>query len=935
MAKSTISPGKSSLHSGERNSIITNTDANIASKMYKDYSERIGSNNQNKFAVQHLAEAVGKAQKDMLALEKKYQAERLKVSLQVAKEMKDATENQIQAEVTRRIKATELGNELLKQRAEASEKYHELEKRQIANWQRIQEGAAKQVQEARAFLYDEASDDKKLKMLEQNISGYVKTISEAEAEAAEAIAIARTNYSGQEAIDKETEALNKYRKLQQDLGKEKVRDLLQINKVAQKHTKEQYDLEKKNKANIISFLAKGDSEASRNRLKNIEAEKEAAIKAAEAAAEIGDEEGKQEAIKAYKEAVGAQNRENASQALVKGAGLVSDKINQYAEAANTSFAEYMGKVDARMQGTDKTYSEMTDLISTNLSVSPYVQVQKVMEQLQQGATQGIAYNLEQRAFLNTIKDKIAHTFDTFDSNLMRIIKIQQADSTVARLGMEASLTKFYNRMYEDSQYLNSLFDTVSGAIVDATSQLSKEASTEFEYVVQKWLGSLSSVGVSDNAISSIASGLNMLGSGNASGLANNNSLQVLLAMSAAKSGQSYADLLLNGLNADNTNLLMVNMIKYLRDVFSGSDNNVVKSAYASIFNLSMSDMKAITNLSNDKLSNVFDTMMNYSSMENETSNQLNQVIKRTTIPVMLQNLYENALYGVAYDQAKSPLMFGMKSMLDFMRATDTDIVIPAISAFGSGINLNGTTVQDLLGIGMMGAQGLLLMGNILGGLFSGGGMNLNSWNARETISSGKFSLSPLELMLGEKSGAYAVSTNSEDMENTAIANQSEDAKRQGEAINGSTGPEKTFVDIVNGSGEDYVRAIIFDEEGTAAKINKDGSLSVADSELIKLVKDIKEKIVDSTKDARTGKDYNEMFSNGQYSVGNNIRANTILAQLESAKSPEEYLIMGLLTGAFRIAVNNVEDEPLKVAMDITSSTDTSNDFININSYIVN
>lgn len=933
MAKSTIPPGKSSPHNGERNSIITNTDANIASKMYKDYSERIGNNNQNKFAVQHLAEAVSKAQKDMLVLEKKYQAERLKMSSQVAKEMKDATENEIQAEVTKRIKATEVGKELLKQRAKASKEHHELEIRQIENWKRIQESAAKQVQEARAFLYDEASDDKKIKMLEQNISGYVKTIADAEAEAAEEIAIARTNYSGEKALEEEKKALDKYRQLQQNIGKEKVRDLLQINKVAQKHTEEQYKLEKKNKANLFSFLAKGDSEASKNRLKNIEAEKEAAIKAAEEAAKIGDEKGKQEAIKAYKDAVGAQNRENANQALAKGAGLVSDKINQYAEAANTSFAEYMGKVDARMQGTDKTYSKMTDLISTNLSVSPFVQVQRVMEQLQQGATQGIAYNLEQRAFLNTIKDKIAHTFDSFDSNLMRIVKIQQADSTVARLGMEASLTKFYNRMYEDSQYLNSLFDSVSGAIVDATSQLSREASTEFEYVVQKWLGSLSSVGVSDSAISSIASGLNMLGSGNATGLANNSSLQVLLAMSAAKSGQSYADLLLNGLNADNTNLLMINMIKYLRDVFSGSDNNVVKSAYASIFNLSMSDMKAITNLSNDRLSNVFDTMMNYSSMENETSNQLNQVIKRTTIPVMLQNLYENALYGVAYDQAQSPLLFGMKSMLDFMRSTNTDVIIPAVSAMGTGINLNGTSVQDLLGIGMMGAQGLLLMGNILKGLTSGGGMNLNSWNARETISSGKFSLSPLDLLLGEKSGAYAVSSNSEDMENTAIANQSEDAKRQGEAINGSTAPEKTFVDIVNGSGEDYVRAILFDEEGTSAKINRDGTLSVVDNALLKLVGDINAKITDPAK-ARTGKEYNEMFNNGQYYVPNQ-RAQVVLSQLEKATSPEEYLIMGLLTGAFRIAVNNVEDEPLKVAMDLDSSSGSSSDFMNINSYIVN
>lgn len=927
-----------------------NNTNNSADKLQKQYAQRIADHGTNKEVTNVLAQREKKALDELTKHEKQVANKKLEIAKALDKELaeshKKLTESQRAAEVKRRFEADATNKDLIEKTKAAEKELTSIRKRNNAEWVRINDLAAKQVAEARAFLYDEANDDKKIKILESKISDSVASIAEAEAEAAEKIAIARTSYSGQEAIDKETEALNEYRAKQEAINKEKeanlnkiaalnAKILLQASKDAQKHTKEQYNLEKKNKANLISFLAKGNSEASRNRLKNIEIEKEAAIKAAEAAAKIGDEEGKQEAIKAYNDAVGAQNRENAKQALAKGAGLVSNKINQYVEAANTSFAEYMGKVDARMQGTDKTYSEMTDLISTNLSVSPYVQVQKVMEQLQQGATQGIAYNLEQRAFLNTIKDKIAHTFNTFDSNLMRIVKIQQADSTVARLGMEASLTKFYNRMYEDSQYLNSLFDTVSGAIVDATSQLSKEASTEFEYVVQKWLGSLSSVGVSDNAISSIASGLNMLGSGNASGLANNNSLQVLLAMSAAKSGQSYADLLLNGLNADNTNLLMVNMIKYLRDVFSGSDNNVVKSAYASIFNLSMSDMKAITNLSNDKLSNVFDTMMNYSSMENETSNQLNQVIKRTTIPVMLQNLYENALYGVAYDQAKSPLMFGMKSMLDFMRSTDTDIIIPAVSAFGSGINLNGVSVQDLLGIGIMGGQGLMLMGNILAGLVSGGGMNLNSWNARETISSGKFSLSPLELMLGEKSGAYAVSTNSEDMENTAIANQSEDAKRQGEAINGSTGPEKTFVDIVNGSGEDYVRAILFDEEGTAAKINKDGTLSVADSALYKLVKDIKEKIVDSTKDARTGKDYNEMFSNGQYNVGTNIRTREVLTQLESAKTPEEYLIMGLLTGAFRIAVNNVEDEPLKVAMDIDTNNDISNDFMNINGYIVN
>ena len=85
--------------------------------------------------------------------------------------------------------------------------------------------------------------------------------------------VAIIRISGEKALDEEKKALDKYRQLQQDIGKEKVRDLLQINKVAQKHTEEQYKLEKKNKANFFSFLAKGDSEASRNRLKNIRCRK--------------------------------------------------------------------------------------------------------------------------------------------------------------------------------------------------------------------------------------------------------------------------------------------------------------------------------------------------------------------------------------------------------------------------------------------------------------------------------------------------------------------------------------------------------------------------------------------------------------------------------------------------------------------------------------
>ena len=41
---------------------------------------------------------------------------------------------------------------------------------------------------------------------------------------------------------------------------------------------------------------------------------------------------------------------------------------------------------------------------------------------------GIAFNVEQRAFLDTISEKIATTFEATDASLLKLVRIQQADS---------------------------------------------------------------------------------------------------------------------------------------------------------------------------------------------------------------------------------------------------------------------------------------------------------------------------------------------------------------------------------------------------------------------------------------------------------------------------------------------------------------------------
>ena len=68
-----------------------------------------------------------------------------------------------------------------------------------------------------------------------------------------------------------------------------------------------------------------------------------------------------------------------------------------------------------------------------------------MKNINKAVESGISYNVAQRAFLETIKDDIAKTFNAFDSTLLQIIRVQQADSTAARLGMEATLNQFFKR----------------------------------------------------------------------------------------------------------------------------------------------------------------------------------------------------------------------------------------------------------------------------------------------------------------------------------------------------------------------------------------------------------------------------------------------------------------------------------------------------------
>lgn len=392
------------------------------------------------------------------------------------------------------------------------------------------------------------------------------------------------------------------------------------------------------------------------------------------------------------------------------------------DEAMTKYSSYQASINARVQGSGKTWQGfggiggIENTLTTAIGITPYIKTEELLNNVSSLVEKGIVYDLEQRAFLQTVKDDISTTFDAANSTLLRIIRIQQSDSTAARLGMEAYMTRFLNNMYQNTEYLNQAFDNVSTALLEATSQMNVNAGVELEYTVQKWLGSLNSVGLSDDTVNKIASAIGYLGSGDITSLNSNADMQNLIVMASSQAGLNYSDMLINGLDNSTTNTLLNSMVVYLQKI-AESDNNVIKSQYADIFGVSLSDLRAIQNLSNTDLNTISKTALSYSGAISELSYQINQLPARLSTSELLANVWDNAVFSLGSNIASNPVTFALWKVANFIGDESGGINIPAISAFGTGIDLNAT-VDQLLRLGVVGASSIGMMGDIISGIGS-------------------------------------------------------------------------------------------------------------------------------------------------------------------------------------------------------------------------
>ena len=410
-------------------------------------------------------------------------------------------------------------------------------------------------------------------------------------------------------------------------------------------------------------------------------------------------------------------------AISGASGLADDAV----KAATHVYEEYAANISGRLMGTGMDFNGLMSDIQHKTSTSATVNTEDMVFNLNKLVEAGIADNLELRAFLATMTESVAQTFSVFDGNLIRLIKLQQKDSTAAYMGMEVALTDLFNETFKDTTYLSKLSDNISGAIVDANAMLSAEQGLAFQYTVQKWLGALSEAGASDDFVSTIASGINMLSTGDVKGLSGNDQLQSLLAMSASRSGgRSYSDLLLRGMDAGSTNELMKSMFDYLNEVVSGTQgNNVLQRAYGDVFNFNTSDLKAISNLGATSTS-IYNSNLGYGQAVNTLDSRLSTVGERMPLAAKIDNVLDNMLFSIGSNISEGVVGYTLYRVSEAMDKYMGGINIEA-APFGIGISAK---LSDLLKMGVVVGSGIqdLIDGTFVDSIQSNiGGLTTSDW----------------------------------------------------------------------------------------------------------------------------------------------------------------------------------------------------------------
>ena len=500
-------------------------------------------------------------------------------------------------------------------------------------------------------------------------------------------------------------------------------------------------------------------------------------------------------------------------------GALSLAINTMGDFAKQLFstseqiAQYKASIDTRLQGSknDTAYGSYWDRFTKDITgiagISPLIKQEDFAANVRKAVEAGIAFNVEQRAFLQTISDRIANTFDAFDGDLARLIRIQQEDTTAGRLGMESALTAFLNRMYETTEYLTaSLQTSVRSALLEAEALSDSRTAAALEFQTNKWLGSLYSLGMSQNAIQGIAQALGQVAAGQIQGISGGG-YGNLMVMSANEAGLSIADLLAEGIDDSEMNSLMKSMVEYLAGIYDETQGNrVVQQQIAQVYGLTAADLKAAAGLmTNDTMSSISNYNLSYGDMTAQLFDMASTVHNRTSQSQLMSNIFSNIKYSMAAGISSTPALYGMMMVANMLDSVAGGMPIPAITLpFGGGIDLH-TTASNLMRAGALVGSIVDSIGSMIAA-GTGGGWNmasmLNSLGITKEVSSLKRggSLDDLTPAQVSESGAVTMAANGsgDDVLNQTFAG-AEDQKSEQMAAAESTADEDIERKVLNES----------------------------------------------------------------------------------------------------------------------------------------
>ena len=371
---------------------------------------------------------------------------------------------------------------------------------------------------------------------------------------------------------------------------------------------------------------------------------------------------------------------NAAEGVKDAVGNLGKALSDYSDQLTKTMKEFVSTQEAMAYNLDysgRALSDITKTLNDTLGYSSIVKQQKVYENLTTLVRQGIVNNVEQRAYLQTLSQDLGMVFNATNGTLTRLIRLQQSDLSSHRMAIEASLKEFLNQNFKTSEYIHQGFEKVSENLLEAQSLMSASGSMALESTIQKWMGALSSVGFSGT--DSLSQALGYLGSGNLSALSGS-PLQNLLIMGAARSGLSYGDLLNNGLTSTSANQLMSGIVSYLGGM---SGSNVVKSEYARIFGLGVSDISAASNITDAMLEGIEGSVIG-----TDIAELLNKTDTYIYTTQRIANLIDNFSYklatGIASDNSK------------FLTYMTTDFVSHIVADAFEGVSLFGVDIGDMI-----------------------------------------------------------------------------------------------------------------------------------------------------------------------------------------------------------------------------------------------